>query len=199
MLIGALSLVIVVWLGTSMNCSRRSTFTGRSTIGIRNRRPGPRTRPSFGLAQPEDDHPLVLLDDPDRQVQDDQQDDDEERQDRQSDDQSMHAPREASADVRSTGVAGSTARSAVPSGAGSTISVRPSGRRRGPACRARAAALVGGPRAPLLAGQHRRSRSASSGAGPRRSCPAATPGADACRRAARMRRVRIARRARSGP
>ena len=27
MVIGALSLVIVVWLGTSMNCSRRSTFT----------------------------------------------------------------------------------------------------------------------------------------------------------------------------
>jgi hypothetical protein len=39
-LIGALSLVIVVWLGTSMNCSRMSTFTGRSTIGIRKRRPG---------------------------------------------------------------------------------------------------------------------------------------------------------------
>ena len=49
MLIGALSLVIVVWLGTSMNCSRMSTFTGRSMIGIRNRRPGPRTRPSFVL------------------------------------------------------------------------------------------------------------------------------------------------------
>ena len=48
-MIGALSLVIVVWLGTSMNCSRMSTLTGRSMIGIRNRRPGPRTRPSFVL------------------------------------------------------------------------------------------------------------------------------------------------------
>ena len=35
MLIGALSLVMFVWLGTSMNFSRMSTFTGRSTIGIR--------------------------------------------------------------------------------------------------------------------------------------------------------------------
>ena len=48
-MIGALSLVIVVWLGTSMNCSRMSTLTGRSTNGIRNRRPGPRTIPSFVL------------------------------------------------------------------------------------------------------------------------------------------------------
>ena len=29
MLIGALSLVMPVWLGTSMNCSRRSTRTPR--------------------------------------------------------------------------------------------------------------------------------------------------------------------------
>ena len=48
-MIGALSLVIVVWLGTSMNCSRMSTLTGRSMIGIRNRRPGSRTRPSLVL------------------------------------------------------------------------------------------------------------------------------------------------------
>ena len=48
-MIGALSLVIVVWLGTSMNCSRTSTFTGRSITGMRNRRPGSRTRASFVL------------------------------------------------------------------------------------------------------------------------------------------------------
>ena len=46
-MIGALSFVIVVWLGTSMNCSRTSTLTGRSITGMRNRRPGPRTRASF--------------------------------------------------------------------------------------------------------------------------------------------------------
>src|SRR3954453_3351659 len=44
MLIGALSLVIVVWLGTSMNCSRRSVRTGRSMNGRRNTSPGPLTR-----------------------------------------------------------------------------------------------------------------------------------------------------------
>ena len=44
MLIGALSLVIVVWLGTSMNFSRMSTFAGRSMTGIRKRSPGSRTR-----------------------------------------------------------------------------------------------------------------------------------------------------------
>ncbi len=43
MLMGALSLVMVVCEGTSMNCSRRSTFTGRSTMGIRNMSPGPMT------------------------------------------------------------------------------------------------------------------------------------------------------------
>src|SRR5215203_522509 len=48
-LMGALSLVIVVWLGTSMNCSRMSTLTGRSTSGMRNRRPGSRTIASFVL------------------------------------------------------------------------------------------------------------------------------------------------------
>src|SRR5918993_3052702 len=48
-LIGALSLVIVVWLGTSMNCSRMSTLTGRSTSGIRNRSPGSRTIASLVL------------------------------------------------------------------------------------------------------------------------------------------------------
>ena len=48
-MIGALSLVIVVWLGTSMNCSRTSTFTGRSMIGIRKRSPGARTSASFVL------------------------------------------------------------------------------------------------------------------------------------------------------
>ena len=48
-MIGALSLVIVVWLGTSMNCSRMSTFTGRSTTGMRNLRPGSRTIDSFVL------------------------------------------------------------------------------------------------------------------------------------------------------
>ena len=48
-MIGALSLVIVVWLGTSVSVSRRSTLTGRSTIGIRNRRPGSRTIASFVL------------------------------------------------------------------------------------------------------------------------------------------------------
>ncbi len=49
MLIGALSLVIVVWLGTSMNCSWMFTLTGRSINGMRNRRPGSRTSPSFVL------------------------------------------------------------------------------------------------------------------------------------------------------
>src|SRR5207248_8246222 len=44
MLIGALSLVIVVWLGTSMNCSRRSVRRGRSTHGRRKTSPGPFTR-----------------------------------------------------------------------------------------------------------------------------------------------------------
>ena len=82
-MIGALSLVIVVWLGTSMNCSRMSTLTGRSTIGMRNRRPGSRTIDSFVLPEPEDDHPLVLLHDPDRQVQDDEQDDGDEREGRE--------------------------------------------------------------------------------------------------------------------
>ena len=84
-MIGALSLVMVVWLGTSMNCSRMSTLTGRSMIGIRKSQA--RTRGpwiSFGLAEPEHDHPLVLLDDPDRQVEDDQQDDDDERADRRA-------------------------------------------------------------------------------------------------------------------
>ena len=76
-MIGALSFVIVVWLGTSMNCSRRSTLTGRSMIGIRKRRPGPRTMDLVGLAEPEHDHLLVLLHDPDGQVEDDQQDGDD--------------------------------------------------------------------------------------------------------------------------
>ena len=84
MLIGALSLVIVVWLGISMNFSRMSTFTGRSMTGIRKRRPGPRTRLGTGLAEPEDDHPLVLLNDADRQVQHDQHEDDDGDDDRQS-------------------------------------------------------------------------------------------------------------------
>ena len=44
MLIGALSLVIVVCDGTSMNFSRMSILKGRSMIGIRKRRPGSRTR-----------------------------------------------------------------------------------------------------------------------------------------------------------
>ena len=89
-MIGALSLVIVVWLGTSMNCSRTSTLTGRSMTGTRKRRPGSRTMPSFGPAQPEHDHLLVLLDDPDRQIQDHQQDDADERDDRQGDDGGFH-------------------------------------------------------------------------------------------------------------
>src|SRR3990172_4960435 len=41
MLIGALSLVMQVWLGISRKASRRSTHTGRSISGIRNTRPGP--------------------------------------------------------------------------------------------------------------------------------------------------------------
>src|SRR3990170_6339076 len=41
MLIGALSLVMQVWLGISRKASRRSTHTGRSMSGIRNTRPGP--------------------------------------------------------------------------------------------------------------------------------------------------------------
>ncbi len=48
-MIGALSLVMVVWLGTSVSVSRRSTLTGRSTIGMRKRRPGSRTIDSLVL------------------------------------------------------------------------------------------------------------------------------------------------------
>ena len=59
-------------------------------IGIRNRRPGPRTRASAGLAEPEDDHLLVLLHDPDRQVQD-QQDEDEDGHDDREQDGGFHA------------------------------------------------------------------------------------------------------------
>src|SRR6186713_2259944 len=50
MLIGALSLVMPVWLGTSMNCSRRSTLMPRWAIGTTNTQPGPLT--SFGLVRP---------------------------------------------------------------------------------------------------------------------------------------------------
>ena len=81
-MIGALSLVIVVWLGTSMNCSRRSTTTPRSTIGIRKRTPGLRTIASFVRPEPEDHHPLVLLDDADGQEHDDEQEQDEDHDDR---------------------------------------------------------------------------------------------------------------------
>ncbi len=77
MLIGALSLVIVVWLGTSMNFSRMSTFAGLSMTGMRKRRSGVAHQGRPGPAQSEDDHPLVLVDDPDRQVQDDDQNDDD--------------------------------------------------------------------------------------------------------------------------
>ena len=90
-MIGALSLVIVVWLGTSMNCSRRSTLTGRSTIGIRKTEAGALDEPLVGPAEAEDDHPLVLLHDPHREVQD-RQDDDED--DDQADDrvEEVHGP-----------------------------------------------------------------------------------------------------------
>ena len=81
-MIGALSLVIVVWLGTSMNCSRMSTLTGRSMIGIEEPQAGVADHAVVRLAEPEHDHLLVLLNDPDRQVDDHQQDDDEERGDR---------------------------------------------------------------------------------------------------------------------
>ena len=50
MLIGALSLVMLVWLGTSMNCSRRSTLIPRWTIGTTSTQPGPLT--SSGLVRP---------------------------------------------------------------------------------------------------------------------------------------------------
>src|SRR6476659_5792815 len=50
MLIGALSLVMPVWLGTSMNRSRRSTRMPRWAIGTTNTQPGPLT--SFGLVRP---------------------------------------------------------------------------------------------------------------------------------------------------
>ena len=62
-----------------MNDSRRSTFTGRSMIGQMRLMPGPRTRLSFGLAQPEDDQRLVLLDDADGQVEEDGQEPDADR------------------------------------------------------------------------------------------------------------------------
>ena len=41
MSMGALSLVMQVWLGISRNSSRRSVHTGLSTMGIRNTSPGP--------------------------------------------------------------------------------------------------------------------------------------------------------------
>ena len=44
---GALSFVIAVWRGTSMNCSRMSTLVPESMTGTRNRKPGLRTRPGF--------------------------------------------------------------------------------------------------------------------------------------------------------
>ena len=83
-MIGALSLVIVVWLGTSMNCSRMSTLTGRSTIGIEEPQARLADHRLVRPAQPEDDHLLVLLHHPDRQVHDHQQDDDDERDDAQA-------------------------------------------------------------------------------------------------------------------
>ena len=79
MLIGALSLVMLVWLGTSMNCSRRSTRTPRCTIGTTKTQPGPLT--SFGLVRPsvKMSEPLVLVDDLDRREEQDQADDDQEQ------------------------------------------------------------------------------------------------------------------------
>src|SRR3972149_2907197 len=73
MLIGALSLVIVVWLGTSMNCSRRSARTGRSTIGMRKMSPGPRTRlssvrPPAVIGRFDDDRQALLTDDAHRRA-----------------------------------------------------------------------------------------------------------------------------------
>ena len=54
-----------------MNCSRRSTFTGRSMIGMRNLQARAADEALVRLAQPEDDHLLVLLDDPDGEVEED--------------------------------------------------------------------------------------------------------------------------------
>ena len=89
-MIGALSLVIVVWLGTSMNCSRMSTLTGRSTIGIRNTSPGPGPSDSLVLPEPEDDQPLVLLHDVIDEVDQHEHDDDETNDDDRQQDWELH-------------------------------------------------------------------------------------------------------------
>ena len=79
---GTLSFVITSCGGTFSVTVRRSTFTMRSTIGIRRKMPGP-----FGVRQEppeaEDHAALVLAGDLDRR-EEDQQDDDEYGDDRDS-------------------------------------------------------------------------------------------------------------------
>ena len=80
MSMGALSLVMFVWLGISSKSSRTSTLTGRSTTGMRNRRPGSLTSSGRVLPEAEDDEALVLIDDAHGQVEHDGHDDEEQEQ-----------------------------------------------------------------------------------------------------------------------
>ena len=83
---GTLSFVMTSCGGMFSVIVRRSTFTIRSTIGIRRKRPGP-----FGSgeqpAEPEDDPALVLARDLDRR---DQEEDDEEDDDGEGDESGGH-------------------------------------------------------------------------------------------------------------
>ena len=76
---GTLSFVITSCGGMLSVIVRRSTFTIRSTTGIRRKRPGPLRR-GEQAAEPEDDAALVLARDLERreQEQDEQEDDDRE-------------------------------------------------------------------------------------------------------------------------
>ena len=89
MLIGALSLVMFVWLGTSMNCSRRSTRM--PALDDRDHEDPARALDLLRAraAEREDQEPLVLVDDLDRGEEEDQEDDDQE-DDRDEDRQELH-------------------------------------------------------------------------------------------------------------
>ena len=84
-LIGALSLVIVVWLGHLDELLAHVHLDG--PVDDRDQEPEARLAHHrlVGLAQAEHDHLLVLLHDPHRQVQGHQHDDDHEREGREGD------------------------------------------------------------------------------------------------------------------
>ena len=177
MLIGALSLVIVVWLGTSMNFSRMSTLTGPVDDRDQEAQAGLADEVRAGLAEAEDDHALVLLDDAHRQVQREQDEDDDR-------DERRPARRCRTASESSPSLLG---RCAGPLGRlddeRQALLAHDAHR-----CAPRQRALVGGPRGPLLApsidgadrrqaaGAPRRSRSAAGRrrSGPRRSSSGAS-------------------------